>query len=113
MTIGYKVEPTGMLGDDGARRGQVADVCDTARWVAAYRARESARRNALFRDPLADRLAGERGHAIANATPQRANASWAVATRTKLIDDFVEASVAEGCDLVLNLAAGHDTRPYR
>jgi O-methyltransferase involved in polyketide biosynthesis len=29
----------------------VRNVSDTARWVAAYRARESARSDALFKDP--------------------------------------------------------------
>ena len=33
--------------------------------------------------------------------------------RTKLIDDLIAASLAEGCDRVINLAAGLDTRPYR
>ena len=33
--------------------------------------------------------------------------------RTKLMDDLIAASVADGCDRVLNLAAGFDTRPYR
>jgi O-methyltransferase involved in polyketide biosynthesis len=45
----------------------VSNVSDTARWVAAYRAMESARPDALFRDPYADRLAGARGHAIGAA----------------------------------------------
>ncbi|HEY5452787.1 MAG TPA: SAM-dependent methyltransferase, partial [Polyangia bacterium] len=39
----------------------ISHVSDTARWVAVYRARETERRDALFRDPLAARLAGERG----------------------------------------------------
>jgi methyltransferase (TIGR00027 family) len=34
-------------------------------------------------------------------------------TRTKLIDDLIAQSLAEGCDRVVNLAAGFDTRPYR
>jgi methyltransferase (TIGR00027 family) len=34
-------------------------------------------------------------------------------TRTKLIDDMVLAALAKGCDRILNLAAGLDTRPYR
>jgi O-methyltransferase involved in polyketide biosynthesis len=34
-------------------------------------------------------------------------------TRTKLMDDLIDASVAEGCDRVISLAAGFDTRPYR
>lgn len=92
----------------------VADVSDTARWVAAYRAAESARQDALFSDPLAARLAGERGRAIvAAAPPGRLRNGWSIVTRTKLIDDLVLGSVAAGCDRVLNLAAGMDTRPYR
>ena len=37
----------------------VSNVSDTARWVACYRAIESARPDAIFKDPLAERLAGE------------------------------------------------------
>ena len=33
--------------------------------------------------------------------------------RTKLIDEVVQGAVAQGCDCVINLAAGLDTRPYR
>ncbi len=89
----------------------VRHVSDTARWVATYRARESVRKAALFHDPFAERLAGARGPAIAAvASPHTA---WAVTTRTKLLDDLVLTSVAEGADCVLNLAAGFDTRPYR
>jgi methyltransferase (TIGR00027 family) len=91
----------------------ISHVSDTARWVAVYRAWETARPDALFRDPLAERLAGERGRAIAAATPRAAVTGWAAITRTRLIDDFVLDSVARGCDRVLNLAAGFDTRPYR
>ena len=91
----------------------VTNVSDTARWVAVYRARESERADALFRDPYAERLAGERGRAIAAHMPREARSGWPLVIRTKLIDDLVLASVAEGCDRVLNLAAGFDTRPYR
>jgi methyltransferase (TIGR00027 family) len=91
----------------------VSHVSDTARWVAVYRARESERPDALFRDPFAARLAGERGQAIAAATPRAAATAWSAVTRTKLIDDLVLQSIAQGCDRVLNLAAGFDTRPYR
>jgi len=89
----------------------VRDVSDTAKWVAIYRAEESARKDALFRDPLAGRLAGERGTAIAAGASKHSR--WALVTRTKLMDDLVLASVREGTDRVLNLAAGFDTRPYR
>ena len=91
----------------------VANVSDTARWVAQYRANESARPDALFRDPLAARLAGERGRAIVAGAPSKLRSGWTIVTRTKLIDDLVAACVAEGCERVVNLAAGLDTRPYR
>ena len=91
----------------------VRNVSDTARWVAVYRALESARPDALFNDPYADRLAGERGHAIAARVPRQARSGWPMVMRTKLMDDLIVASVADGCERVLNLAAGFDTRPYR
>jgi methyltransferase (TIGR00027 family) len=91
----------------------VANVSDTARWVAQYRANESARPDALFRDLLAARLAGERGRAILAALPRKLRSGWSIIARTKLIDDLVAACVAEGCTRVVNLAAGLDTRPYR
>ena len=91
----------------------VSNVSDTARWVAVYRARESARPDALFNDPYAKALAGERGQAIAQLMPTQARSGWPMVARTKLIDDLVQAAVAQGCDCVINLAAGLDTRPYR
>ena len=91
----------------------VSHVSDTARWVATYRAWETARPDALFRDPYAARLAGERGAAIARMMPKQARSGWPLVVRTKLIDDLILQSIAEGCDRVINLAAGLDTRPYR
>lgn len=93
--------------------GPVSNVSDTARWVAVYRAWESARPDALFHDPYAARLAGEQGAAMARHMPRQARNGWPLVTRTRLIDEMVQARVAAGCDLVLNLAAGLDTRPYR
>jgi methyltransferase (TIGR00027 family) len=91
----------------------ISNVSDTARWVAVYRAWESSRPDALFKDPFADRLAGERGRAIATLAPREMRSGWTMVTRTKLMDDLILTSIAEGCDRVLNLAAGLDTRPYR
>jgi methyltransferase (TIGR00027 family) len=91
----------------------ITHVSDTARWVAAYRAAESARPDALFRDPYAARLAGPQGQAIAKSARTSMSNGWPIIARTKLIDDLVLKSIADGCDRVLNLAAGLDTRPYR
>jgi methyltransferase (TIGR00027 family) len=91
----------------------VSNISDTARWVAVYRAWESARPDALFNDPYAKSLAGERGQAIASLMPAQARSGWPMIARTKLIDDLVQTAVANGCDCVINLAAGLDTRPYR
>ena len=47
----------------------IENISDTARWVALYRALESERPDAHFRDPYARRLAGEHGEAIARSMP--------------------------------------------
>ncbi|HZU98106.1 MAG TPA: SAM-dependent methyltransferase [Planctomycetota bacterium] len=91
----------------------VRDVADTARWVAAYRALESERPGAHFHDPLARRLAGERGFEIVASVPRLLNEDWALTARTVLIDEIIMREVASGVDTVLDLGAGLDTRPYR
>ncbi len=78
-----------------------------------HRATESARPDALFSDPLAERLAGEHGRAIAAAVPRTTRNGWWLVARTKIIDDAIAEAIIKGCDRVLNLAAGLDTRPYR
>ena len=90
----------------------ISDVTSTARMVAAYRAIESDRSDALFRDPLAQRLAGAQGRAMVGAQ-RTARSGWWMVARTKLIDDLLDLALADGCDRVVNLAAGLDTRPYR
>jgi methyltransferase (TIGR00027 family) len=91
----------------------IQDVSDTAFWVAHYRAVESDRPNALFQDPLAGLLAGERGRQIAASMPGGKATQWVVALRTRIIDDLVMAGLGQGVDAVLNLGSGLDTRPYR
>ncbi|CDO88951.1 methyltransferase [Mycobacterium triplex] len=91
----------------------ITHVSDTARWTALHRATESERPDALFHDPLAGLLAGEQGRAIVANVPRSTRNGWWLVARTKLIDDAIAAAVANGCDRVLNLAAGLDTRPYR
>jgi len=91
----------------------VRNVSDTARWVAYFRARETQRPDALFRDPYAERLAGERGFQIANTLPDGNKHEWAWVARTYLFDTFLLRELQDGACLVLNLAAGLDARPYR
>lgn len=91
----------------------IQDVSDTAFWVAAYRAMESDRSDALFRDPLALRLAGEQGQLIANQISGTNFTAWAVIIRTRMIDDWIQVLLSQGVDIILNLGAGLDSRPYR
>jgi methyltransferase (TIGR00027 family) len=92
---------------------RITNVSDTARWTALHRAVESARPDALFNDPLAPRLAGEHGRGIVDRAPWTMRNGWWLVARTKTIDDTIARAIAAGCDRVLNLAAGLDTRPYR
>jgi methyltransferase (TIGR00027 family) len=93
----------------------IQDVSETALMVAIWRAAENDNPNPLYRDPLALTLAGERGKEIIQGLPRgRASMSrWMMAIRTRVIDDLIHEAVADGVDLVLNLGAGLDTRPYR
>ena len=92
----------------------VRNISDTALWVAYYRALETERPDALFRDPFARALAGERGERIAKSQTSYAGKNvWPFIARTVLFDRFVGEEVRAGADLVVNLAAGLDMRPYR
>lgn len=91
----------------------IQHISDTARWAAVYRAAETERPDALFRDPFARRLAGERGEQIAAGLPFHDQNSWAWVARTYLFDRLITEQLNDGVDMVVNLAAGLDMRPYR
>jgi methyltransferase (TIGR00027 family) len=91
----------------------IRNISDTALWVAMYRARETERKDALFRDPYARRLAGGRGERIASVTQAQASPDWPYVARTVRFDQIVGERIKRGTDVVINLAAGLDTRPYR
>ncbi|HEY0783733.1 MAG TPA: SAM-dependent methyltransferase [Thermoanaerobaculia bacterium] len=91
----------------------IENVSDTARWVAVYRAMESERPDALFHDPYAKQLAGERGNAIVRDMRQAKALAWVMIVRTAVMDELIGRCIEEGFDTVLNLAAGLDVRPYR
>jgi len=93
---------------------EIKQVSDTAFMTAAYRALETERTNALFRDPLAAKLAGEKGKKILDNLPKQAFiGGWTVVIRTCIIDEFLRRAISQGVDTILNLGAGLDTRPYR
>ncbi|HEU4603831.1 MAG TPA: SAM-dependent methyltransferase [Steroidobacteraceae bacterium] len=91
----------------------IKDVSDTAFWIAHYRAEETARKDGLFRDPFAARLAGEHGAQIAATMPRSEMIAWTVVLRTKIIDDYILNAIQSGVDTILCLGAGLDARPYR
>lgn len=92
----------------------IENISDTARWVAVYRAMETERPDAIFRDPWARRLAGARGEAIVREMRRGYAAAWAMIVRTAVFDEVITAAIAtRGVDMVVNLAAGLDTRPWR
>ncbi|MGH9420028.1 MAG: class I SAM-dependent methyltransferase, partial [Thermoanaerobaculia bacterium] len=92
----------------------IENISDTARWVAYYRAMESERPDALFNDPFARRLAGERGENIVDKMNQARDMAWAMIVRTAVFDQIiVERVKSGGADTVLNLAAGLDARAWR
>jgi len=75
---------------------------------------ESERPDALFRDPFARALAGAKGDEIVDTMTDARSMAWAMIVRTQVFDEIIMAEVAtDGIDLVLNLAAGLDARPWR
>src|SRR5262249_12211260 len=91
----------------------IRNISDTAAMVAIYRAWESERADAVFHDPFARRLAGPRGGQIMDKVPAARKPAWSYVARTYLFDTYVAHEVAAGADMVVNLAAGLDARPYR
>lgn len=75
---------------------------------------ESERSDALFNDPFARRLAGAKGDEIVRTMKDGVSMAWAMIVRTQIFDEIIMAEVGtDGIDLVLNLAAGLDARPWR
>jgi len=91
----------------------LAHISQTDLWVAVYRARETERPDAAFRDPYARALAGELGEQMARSRQFSEQNEWSFLGRTWLFDKYIQQEVDAGVDLVVNLACGLDTRPYR
>ncbi|MEX2984491.1 class I SAM-dependent methyltransferase [Streptomyces sp. C36] len=85
-------------------------VAKTALLTAAMRARESARADALFHDPLAAKLAGPSAMALLETVGDVA----AIPVRTRFFDEAIGGAVGHGGPRQLVIvAAGMDTRAYR
>jgi O-methyltransferase involved in polyketide biosynthesis len=67
----------------------IEHVSDTARWVAVYRAMETDRPDAIFRDPFAERLAGARGTEIVDTMKRGRAMAWAMIVRTAVFDEII------------------------
>lgn len=93
--------------------GKIEHVTDTAFWIASMRALESERPDAVFHDPLAGKLAGDKGRDIARAMSAFGLIAFTVTQRTTALDRLILQAIEGGADTVLNLGAGLDTRPYR
>jgi len=91
----------------------IENISDTARWVAFFRAEESERPDAVFHDPFARRLAGEKGSQIADSISFSRENSWTFTARTYLFDEYIKQHVELGFDMIINLASGLDARPHR
>jgi methyltransferase (TIGR00027 family) len=86
-------------------------VAVTGLLVAAMRAEESAREDALFHDPFAERLAGDDGRRLlAESGSETGLPSAPIVVRTKLYD---EALGRLSPSQTVILAAGMDARSYR
>ena len=86
-------------------------VAATGLLVAAMRAEENLRDDALFRDPFAERLAGEDGRRLlAESVAATGQPAAPIVVRTKLYD---ESLLGGGHAQAVILAAGMDARSYR
>lgn len=110
------------MGPEGSLQG----VGRTALGVAVVRARESLREDRLFNDPFAQAFVD----ASPGAFPERPTSaedlaalgplaslgevfSFHAVVRTRFFDDYLIAATAGGCQQVVLLAAGLDTRAFR
>ncbi|MDQ0312814.1 methyltransferase (TIGR00027 family) [Kitasatospora herbaricolor] len=110
---------------DEQERVQPSGVWATAVGVARVRALETAREDALFRDPVAQAFATagglwpssarmrEDGDEDEAARRRRLAVSFSIVIRTKFLDDLLQQASASGVRQVVLLGAGMDSRAFR
>ncbi|GAA3060207.1 SAM-dependent methyltransferase [Pseudonocardia yunnanensis] len=109
----------GFAGVGAARRGIDSGtvtivVAASAHWIAAARARESRREDALFIDVFAADLAGDLGFTMmARSEDATGQENSYIPVRVRWFDDAVLAATSGRIDQVVLLGAGLDTRPFR
>ena len=62
------------------------NISDTAYLVAAYRAMETERTDALFKEPLAKKLVGRHGEEVLNELRDGRGSGWFLVARTCILD---------------------------
>ena len=87
----------------------------TSLWVAAMRAVETDRPDAMIRDPFARVLAGQQGFDVLarGDPPSPTPRPPVVAVRTRYFDDVIAAALGAGIRQVVLVAAGMDSRAFR
>jgi methyltransferase (TIGR00027 family) len=92
----------------------IQDVTGTAFIVAEYRAQENAEQNPIYRDPIVPLFLSEQtrqaADRIAGGFPP---SGQGVRLRTRYFDDQLENQLSRGCQQVVILGAGLDTRGVR
>lgn len=90
------------------------NVSATAYWMAAYRSIEQGEKYPLFIDTFSAEIAEPKGFQFLKNLSFGLHYEWIFNTRTKVIDNLIiETLQKEQIDVVINLAAGFDMRPFR
>lgn len=93
---------------------EIANVSGTAFIIAEFRAAENQQLQPLYLDDIVQLFLNEQTHQAAGEVLQVfPPAKDAVAIRTKYFDDTLSAQIALGCQQVVILGAGLDTRAVR
>src|SRR5439155_992134 len=101
-------------GDEAAFRDLLARYRSTTYATASAALPDPEQADALFRDPYARKLAGERGERTLASLPKGLAWAWPMIVRTAVLDELILRTIErDRVDTVLNLAAGLDARPHR
>ncbi len=110
---GTREEAPEQLREDPREEATMHAVSYTAQWMAAARALESEREDALYTDPFARDLAEPRGFELIDRYRGGGLLPF-ISIRTRFLDDAIASALADGgIQQVVLIAAGMDTRAFR